>query len=589
MGRIPDETIQAIRDRVDLVELIGRYVALRPAGRNHKGLCPFHDEKTPSFNVNADRQIFHCFGCGAGGNAFTFLTRHENLTFPEAVRELGRQVGIEVAESDSREAGLYEKLREVGDVAQAWFRAELASPRGAGARDYLARRGLEPEVVEAFGIGFAPDRWDGLVEELRRRRIDAGLGLKAGVLAERRSGGHYDRLRGRVTFPIRDARGRILGFGGRVLDPEGEPKYLNGPETPIYKKREVVFGFPLALEPMRRSGRAVVCEGYFDVVALHRAGVAEAVATCGTALTPEHARDLKRRTREVVLLFDGDEAGRRAARSALEVLLPVGLRVRDAALPPGEDPDTLLAHAGPDSLKALVDDAAPALEVQIADAARQGLATPWERADAVHAVAPLIALVNDPVERGEFARLLAMRTGVREEDVDAAVRGAGRGGPRDEEEASLPAPRRRGPEDRWLASLASAVLDQPSLAAEVPLDEIASLLPEAATGPAFARLVSVLAAGGDPDGELDGEAHAFFTELAAAEREPQEEDGARRVLRETLENLRKRSHRRERRDSTRAATQAGSDEQSLLSLKEEQLRRRRQLHKLPPGPDTVRH
>ncbi len=589
MGRIPDETIQAIRDRVDLVELVGRFVALKPAGRNHKGLCPFHDEKTPSFNVNADRQIFHCFGCGAGGNAFTFLTRHENLTFPEAVRELGRQVGIEVAESDSRETGLYEKLREVGDATQAWFRAELASPRGAAARDYLARRGLEPDVVDLFGVGFAPDRWDGLVDELRRRKIPATVGEKAGVLAERKSGGHYDRLRGRVTFPIRDARGRILGFGGRVLDPEGEPKYLNGPETSIYRKREVFFGFPLALEPMRRSGRAVVCEGYFDVVALHRAGVEEAVATCGTALTPEHARDLKRRTREVVLLFDGDEAGRRAARAALEVLLPVGVRVRDVSLPPGEDPDTLLAREGAEALKALVDRASPALEVQIAEAVHSGLATPWERADAVHAVAPLIALVGDPVERGEFARLLAMRTGVREEDVDAAVRGAHRGGPVDEEEAALPAPRRRGPEDRWLANLAAAVLDQPHLAADVPLEEIAALLPDAATGPALGRLVTALASGAQPDAELDDEAHAFFTELAATEREPYDEDAARRAIQETLESLRKRSHRRERRDSTRAAAQGEGDEEALLSLKEEELRRRRQLHKLSPGPGTVRH
>jgi DNA primase len=421
MSRIPDETIQAIRDRIDLVELIGRYVALKSSGRNHKGLCPFHDEKTPSFNVNADRQIFHCFGCGAGGNAFTFLMRHENLTFPEAVRELGRQVGIEVRESDSAEAGLYERLRGVNDAAQAFFREELASPRGAGARAYLAERGLDAESVERFGIGLAPDRWDGLLERLRRAQIPAEASERAGLLVEREGGGHYDRLRGRVTFPIRDARGRVLGFGGRALGAGQEPKYLNSPETPIYRKREVLFGFPGALEPMRRVGRAVVVEGYFDVVALHRAGVGESVATCGTALTAEHARDLRRRTREVVLLFDGDDAGRRATRAALEALLPAGLRVRDAQLPAGDDPDTHLEREGAEALRRLLDEAPPALEAAIADACAGGLSTPWERADAVHAVAPLVALVVDPVERGEFARLLAMRTGVREEDVEAAV------------------------------------------------------------------------------------------------------------------------------------------------------------------------
>ncbi len=587
MGRIPDETIQAIRDRIDLVELIGRFVALRPAGRNHKGLCPFHDEKTPSFNVNADRQIFHCFGCGVGGNCFTFLTRHENLTFPEAVRELGRQVGVEVAETDSREAGLYERLRELNDSAQAFFREQLAAESGAGARRYLADRGIDATTIDAFGIGFAPERWDGLAEHLRRQRVPGSLAEKAGLLVARKSEGHYDRLRGRVVFPIRDARGRILGFGGRVLSPDQEPKYLNGPETPIYRKREVLFGLPMALEPMRRAERAAVCEGYFDVVALQRAGVGEAVATCGTALTEDHARELKRRTREVVLVFDGDEAGRRAARSALEVLLPAGLRVRHVALAPGDDPDTVLGREGAEALKALVDSAPPALDAQIAEACASGLGTPWERADAVNAVAPLVARVVDPVERGEFARLLAMRTGVREEDVDAAVRGARRGEGPDED--STPAPRKRGGrEDRWFRNLAAAVLDHPQLAGRVPIDELAELFAGSGAREDACALVSVLAAGGDPDAALSDDAHRFYVELATADREPLDEEAAARAIDETCETLRRRSHRSARRESTRALVSGeGAQDGEILDRKAEDLRRRRELWTEPPS--RVRH
>jgi DNA primase len=587
MGRIPDETIQAIRDRIDLVELIGRYVSLKQSGRNHKGLCPFHEEKTPSFNVNADRQIYHCFGCGEGGNAFGFLMQKENLTFPEAARELAREAGIEIRDSDPEVTSQAERLRAAGEVAQAFYRAQLASPAGAGARRYLEERGLDAAIIEYFGVGFAPDRWDGLADELRRREISGQIGAQAGLLAERRQGpGHYDRLRGRVVFPIRDARGRILGFGGRALGKDQEPKYLNGPETPIYRKREVLFGFPGALEPMRTHGRAVVVEGYFDVVALHRAGVPEAIATCGTALTEEHARELLRRTREVVLLFDGDAAGERAMRSALEVLLPVGLRVRAVVLPGDDDPDTYLEREGPDALRARVDEAAPALEEVVRAACAGRLATPWERADAVHAVAPLLAKVVDPIERGEFMRLLAMRTGVRQEDVESVVVGE-RGGAR-EEPADLVAPRRRGPEDRWLRNLALAVLDHPQLAARIPLDELVLLYPDAPAQRFVVELVMALSEGADPAASLAGDAHGEYTELAAAEREPMDEDGARRAIDETVETLRRRAHRRDRTASTRRFEGEGSaDERSLLELKDEQIRRRRELYRVPP--DSTRH
>jgi len=603
MGRIPDETIQTVRDRVDLVDLVGRYVSLRPSGRNHKGLCPFHDEKTPSFNVNADRQIFHCFGCGAGGNAFTFLMRQENLTFPEAVRELARDAGIEIRDDDPEAAGMAERLRAANDEAQAFYRERLASAEGREARAYLDRRGLDAETLERFGVGYAPDRWDGLLVHLRARGVSPEIAAQAGLVAERGRGapGHYDRLRGRVTFPIRDARGRILGFGGRVLDPEGEPKYLNGPESPVYRKRRVLFGLPAALEPMRRRGRAVVVEGYFDVVALHRAGVGEAVATCGTALTEEHARELARRTREVVLLFDGDAAGRRALTGALEVLLPAGLRVRAVELPAGDDPDTVLAREGAEALRERVDAAPPALDLAIRGACAGGLETPWQRSDAVHAVAPLLAAIPDPVERGGFVRALALRAGVGEAEVEAvaaprgALRGAGGApgrGRRNAGEGGMgPAPRRRPriAEERWLRNLAVAVLDQPELAAQVPVDEVAELVPEAPAALGMLRdLVEALRRGADPSLELAGESQRLYTELDAGEREPWDADTARRAVDETLRHMRRHHERQQRAARTRELVQRDDlDEATLLARKEEEIQRRRELHDVPSG--AMRH
>jgi DNA primase len=337
---------------------------------------------------------------------------------------------------------------------------------------------------------------------------------------------------------------------------------------------------------MRRVGRAVVVEGYFDVVALHRAGVGESVATCGTALTAEHARDLRRRTREVVLLFDGDDAGRRATRAALEALLPAGLRVRDAQLPAGDDPDTHLEREGAEALRRLLDEAPPALEAAIADACAGGLSTPWERADAVHAVAPLVALVVDPVERGEFARLLAMRTGVREEDVEAAVVAARRGG--DAEEAPSPPPRQHGPEERWLRNLALALVDQPHLAQLIPRDELAEMFPDAPARELVEEIVAALGRSPDLDVGLEGEAHRLYAELVTAEREPLDEQAARRAIDETLETLRRRHHRQRRSAATRThAQQDDADDDSLLALKTRQLRERRELSNVPPG--TVRH
>lgn len=575
MGLIPDEVIQQLRDRVDIVDLIGRFVTLKRAGRSYKGLCPFHQEKTPSFHVNPDRQAFHCFGCQEGGNAISFLMKVENLSFPEAARVLAKEIGIEIPETDGSAGNGADRLFDALELAQDCYRAALAAPGNPGAH-YLEQRGIDAATIQRFGIGFAPDRWDTLVTALRQHGLPVEIGERAGLLSARERGGHYDRLRGRVTFPIRDVRGRVIGFGGRAIAAGQDPKYLNTPETAIFHKRESFYGFPLALEPIRRRDRAVVVEGYFDLVALHRAGIEHVLATCGTSLTLEHARNLRRRCRDVDLLFDGDEAGQRAMQRSLEVLLPEGLRVRAAVLPGGLDPDDFLREHGADALRALVDGAQPALDQVLRRAASRGIATPWEKADAVAAVAPLVALIPSAVERAEFVRQLALAVGSEAVHVEAAVRSAAAGasgeGPR---EALPPAPARRAldnPEERNLRRMAQCLLDFPFLAAEIELDLLSDLLPadhplldvvkllmceDLRASDALERAVS----------GLRPEAAALLRGLAA---EGTEIDlaGAQRILVDTEFWLRRRAAKRRQRELTQQLREPGADISRVLREKE---------------------
>jgi DNA primase len=577
VGRIPEDTLQTVRDRVDIVDLVGRHVSLKKAGRSYKGLCPFHHEKTPSFVVTPERGTWHCFGCGEGGNAFAFLMRHENLTFPEAVRSLAAELGIEVPESDSGERGVSEGVLRANALAQEYYRRSLAGEEGGAARAYLAGRGLAAEDAARFGIGFAPDRWEGVVEVLRRARIPGELAERAGLARARAGGGHYDLLRGRVVFPIQDARGRVVAFGGRALAAGQDPKYLNTPESPVFRKREALYGLPAALEPMRSAGRAIVVEGYFDQIALARAGLGEAVATCGTALSEEHAKSLARRTRNVVLLFDGDEAGQRAMLRALEVMLPAGLRVRAAALPGGMDPDDFLRREGAEALRALVDGAKPALELAILRAAANGCRTPWERADAVAAVTPLLALVPDPVERGEFARRLALAVGVDAGDVAAALRRERKG---EEPEAAAPLARRRGPEDRHYATLLRLLIDHPAELGHLDERGLLELAPDADWRSLAAAVLATPAEELDALlDELEPEPRRRFSELA---NEPRPDlDAAERAPRIFHDTFAKLSRLRLEREKKALNARIASGEVSLVE-KQRQLDERRRGAGLSP-------
>ena len=590
MSLIPDEIIQQVRDRIDVVELVGRSVALKRAGRSYKGLCPFHHEKTPSFHVNPDRGTFYCFGCHEGGDIFHFVQKTEGLGFLEAVRSLARDGGITIPESSGGggSSGVSERIYEANALLLERYRAELKQPGCPGAA-YLAERGLSPEEWDRFEIGFAPDRWDFAVGVLRGARIPAELGETAGILSPRQTSGHYDRLRGRVVFPIRDARGRVLGFGGRAIAKDQEPKYLNTPETPVFHKREALYGLPKALEPIRRTGFAVVVEGYFDQIALCRAGVEGAVATNGTALTPDHARALLRRTKNVVLLFDGDAAGERALARGLEILLPEGLRVSAVELPPKEDPDSLLRKRGPGILSAAIEAAVPALELIIDRAAREGHETPWQKADAVAAVAPLLACIPKAQERSDYSMRLAMAVGTEARHVEAAVRAAERG--EDAREAVPIGPRRAGPEDRNVRQLARCLVEHPSLAGGMDRSELADLLPPGPHAEVVLALADAAEAGravriSELAANLSEEARHLLHALSV-DGDPVPEPNAARTVRDTVGWLRDQKRKRDANDIKRRmnATQDPQEKSRLFDEMQRILERRRD--ESPPADHTT--
>ncbi len=435
-GRIPRAFIDDLIARADLVELIGARVPLKRAGREYKANCPFHNEKTPSFWVNPVKQFYHCFGCGAHGTALDFLMNFDRLPFVEAVEDLAQRLGIEVP----REAGapsaptvsedLYSLMTKVAN-----FYAEqlMANER---AQAYVARRGLDAGTVDAFGIGYAPDAWSevlkrfGASEASRQKLLEAGL-----VIARDKGDGHYDRFRDRLMFPIRDARGRTIAFGGRVLD-QGEPKYLNSPETPLFHKGRELYGLYEVRQNRAPLTRLMVVEGYMDVVRLHQSGIGYAVATLGTSTTPEHLKRVFRLVREVVFCFDGDRAGRAAAWRALQNVLPeaqAGREMRFLFLPEGEDPDSLVGREGKDAFEARLGQALPLSEYLVAHLAESiDLTHADGKARFVAEARPLLARVPAGPYRELLLDRLAAAIGVSAErfltivgPVGGAVAGVG--------------------------------------------------------------------------------------------------------------------------------------------------------------------
>lgn len=363
MAFIPEDKLLEIKDAARIEEVVGQYVQLTQKGKNLLGLCPFHADTSPSFTVAPEKGIFHCFGCGAGGNVFSFLMLHQRLSFPEAVQELARRYGIplslkELGPEGARSAGKRTQAYEINKVAASFYEATLGSAIGAPGRDYLARRGLTPEVIKAFHLGYAPEEWESLRRHLQSRGLDLAAAQEAGLLMPRTSGGFYDRFRDRIIFPIFDRQSRVIAFGGRSIG-QGEPKYLNSPESQIYSKGRSLYGLPQASDALRLTGVALVVEGYLDLISLQARGIANVLATLGTALTREQVRLLKSLADKVVLVYDGDAAGVKAMVRAFPLFAQEGLPVRALALPAGMDPDDYAKAKGVEIFTTAWDSAQP--------------------------------------------------------------------------------------------------------------------------------------------------------------------------------------------------------------------------------------
>lgn len=415
--RIPDETLQAIRDRLSLVEVISAYVNLKRAGRNFVGLCPFHGEKTPSFTVSEERGLYHCFGCGESGTVFTFVMKVERVEFLDAVAQLAKRAGVALPLRDEDDPAVRrrEQLLAANAAADRYFRAALAGQAGAAARRYLAERGLQAQTIARYGLGWAPAGGAALVPRLRAQGVSVEAAVQAGVLGRREDGSLFDRFRGRVMFPIRDRRGRTIAFGGRTLG-DDLPKYLNSPESPLFRKGEGLYGLAEAREAIRAADRVVLVEGYLDALVLAQEGVPYVVATLGTALTAAQLgllRPLGGERLDVCVCFDGDRAGRQAALRAFGIAAEAGVWGRAAFLPEGFDPDSYVRARGGAAMIETIEEA-PSLLDHYFDTVAVPAATLPERMRVAEDVKRLLARVGDEVYRGLMARRAGERLGLSE-------------------------------------------------------------------------------------------------------------------------------------------------------------------------------
>jgi len=420
-GSFPDSLLEEIRLRTDIVQLVGEYVPLTKRGTNHFGLCPFHADSKPSFSVSGDKQIFKCFGCGAGGDVFRFLMLREGLDFQEAVRELARRAGISIPSLGGRlrEDHRGDACRGICEAAATFFYAALRDAgQGARARNYLAERGLDPSTLEKFRIGFAPADWRVLTPYLQKCGFAAGDIVAAGLAREKNAGEPYDYFRNRIMFPVWDPQGRVVGFGGRVLD-DGEPKYLNSPETVCFNKGRLLYGLHLARRAIREEGFLVLMEGYLDVVSAHRHGITNAAASLGTSLTAEQAGLIGRYTDRVVVAYDADSAGQAAAERSFGVLRQANLSVRILALDEGKDPDEYLRARGPEGWKELIDKARSPVAFLLD---RTMMGKGGDRAAVVKEMLPVLAGFESAVERDEAVGLVARSLGLGWEVIREELR-----------------------------------------------------------------------------------------------------------------------------------------------------------------------
>jgi DNA primase len=524
-GLYSDELLNEIARANDIVEVVSQYFPLKRAGKEFKALCPFHAEKTPSFNVNPGKQIFKCFGCGRGGSVFNFVMAKENLTFPEAVRMLAERAGIELGDRVQSEkgAGVRRQVRDVLEWAAQRFETGLKHPAaGAPGREYLESRAITQESITRFRIGYAPEGWDNLLRAAGRDGITVDLLEGAGLVIKREDGsGYYDRFRGRVIFPILDTLNRPIGFGGRAMG-DDQPKYLNSPETSIFHKGEALYGIAQARQAIDAARRVVVVEGYFDVIMPHQVGVQNVVATLGTALTEEHVRVLKRYADEVVLVFDSDLAGQRAADKGLELFLAGDVKINIAVVPSGKDPYDFCRAEGAEPFRRLLAEARDAFAYKWDAVAKEydAASSPVAQRRALEAMlssiakAPVLAREDLRLQRdlilGHMSRVLGIPEETLRAEFSRLKRTPGRSAAGMEQGAALPDPATRG--RRWVAEreLLTVLVCRPSRSEAV----MKVVPPGRVQTAAFRRLYEAIAA--NPTGQ-DGDIESIVLRIEEQE------------------------------------------------------------------------
>lgn len=412
---IPEDKIEEIRSRADIVSLVSGYVTLKKTGRNFTGLCPFHKEKKPSFTVNPDKQIFYCFGCGEGGNVFTFLMKIDNMSFPEAVRHLAGKMGI-VIESrhmsgvQKKEISIREELKRINLLAAQYFSKNLFSEAGSVVRGYLEKRGIKDYVVKEFNLGYSMEGWEHLKIFLKGRSIPLGLVEKAGLIISKNNGRFYDRFRGRLIFPIEDISGNVVAFGGRVIG-SGEPKYLNSPESPIYVKGRILYGLNKSKNDIRKKDHAILVEGYLDLLSLRSFGISNVVATLGTAVTKEHVALIRRYTKNLIVMFDPDEGGKNALERSLKLFLEGNLNTRIVVLPDGYDPDEYIRSFGIEALEKAVDHSQSMVDYYI-EKIIGDRETFEENLDSIMDAVLFISNIGDTIQRNLFIKRVSEKSGI---------------------------------------------------------------------------------------------------------------------------------------------------------------------------------
>lgn len=512
MARNFDPVIQQIRERSDIVQVVGKHVKLQRSGSSFKACCPFHQEKTPSFHVHPDKQFYYCFGCGAKGDSFSFIMNYEGKTFPEAVEALAEEYNIEIPTYNgedwaqvSEAAEKKEKCYQLNQWAREFFVERLNSEEGREARDYLERRGITQEMIDTFSLGYAPDDWGRLVTHIKEKNGDIELACEIGLLKQAEASDRiYDKYRHRLMFPILEPSGRLAGFGGRVLRSSDGAKYLNSPDSLIFHKSKLLYGLNLARKAIRQNEGAVLVEGYLDVIGMHQFGFSQAVAALGTSLNQDHLKTIKRYTKQVTLLFDADEAGIKAAGRGLQVLVPGGISVNIGTLPDGDDPDSFLQTNGRQAMEQFLErDAKPGLEFWINHLKQKADNDPVQLREVTSKVLELLQGIPDPILQNFYVRRTSELLGVEEAQLRRGffrvVKKAEAATQREPEPFDFTPvmEKKLTVEHRTLAKLIKIVIENPDLFSYVAQAEMITKLPTPSLSQLWEQFIHDLQEGAD--------------------------------------------------------------------------------------------